>query len=82
MKENQTVIATRISPNPSNGNFTLDVYSGKTVTVNISVINSINVPVYEENGISFSGRLTKRSTLATLPKESILWLLSRKEVDC
>ena len=62
------MFATRISPNPSNGVFTLDVYSGKTVTVNVSVINAINIPVFRENGISVSNRLTKTIDLGNVAR--------------
>ncbi len=68
IQENQTIIATKVSPNPSNGIFTLDVYCGKNVTVNVSVINAINVPVYQENGISFINKLTKNIDLSTVAK--------------
>jgi len=68
IQENQTIISTKVSPNPSNGIFTLDVFCGKTVTVNVSVINAINVPVYQENGISFFNKLTKNIDLSTVAK--------------
>ena len=68
ISKNQTVIATRISPNPSHGIVTLDVYSGKNVTVNVSVVNAINVPVFQENGISFSNRLTKTIDLGSVAR--------------
>ncbi len=68
IQENQTVIVSKVSPNPSNGIFTLDVYSGKAITVNVSVINAINVPVYQETGISFINRLTKKIDLSTVAK--------------
>ncbi len=65
---NQTILATRVSPNPTTGFLNLDVYSGKPVTVNISVINSISVPVYTENGISFTNRLTKTINMGSVAK--------------
>jgi hypothetical protein len=68
MQENQTVIISKVSPNPSNGVFTLDVFSGKTVTANVSVVNAINVPVYQENGITFSNRLTQRIDLGNVAR--------------
>ena len=68
VQENQTVIATKISPNPSTGIVTLDVFSGKNITVNVSVINSINVPVYQEEGINFTGRLTRTINLSNVAK--------------
>jgi PKD repeat protein len=68
MQENQTVIATKVSPNPCKGILTLEVFSGKTVSVNVSVVNSINIPVYQENGISFSNRLTKTIDLSNVAK--------------
>ena len=68
MQENQTIITTRVSPNPSTGLITLDVYSGKTLNVNISVVNAINVPVYQENNISFTNRLTKTIDLSSVAR--------------
>ena len=68
IQENQTVISTRISPNPCKDVLTLDIYCGKTVTVNVSVINSINIPVYQENGLTFSNRLTKKIDLSSIAK--------------
>jgi len=68
MQENLTLVKTRISPNPSNGIFTLDVYSGKTVNVNVSVVNSVNIPVYQESGISFTNRYTQKIDLSNLAK--------------
>ncbi|MEI7660613.1 MAG: T9SS type A sorting domain-containing protein [Bacteroidota bacterium] len=68
IQKNQTIIATKVSPNPCQGILTLDVYSGKTVNVNVSVINSINIPVYQENGIAISGHMTKTIDLSNVAK--------------
>jgi PKD repeat protein len=68
MQEFQTSLITTVSPNPSHGIITLDIFSGKTVSANISVINAINVPVYRESGISFSGKLTKSIDLSNVAK--------------
>jgi PKD repeat protein len=68
VQENQALIKTTVSPNPSNGLFTLDIYSGKTVNVNIAVLNSINLPVYQESGVSFNGRYTKQIDLSNVAK--------------
>ena len=68
VQENMTLVKTQITPNPSNGLFTLDIYSGKTVNVNISVVNSINIPVYQESGISFTNRYTKKIDLNNVAK--------------
>jgi PKD repeat protein len=68
MQEGQAITAATVSPNPSHGLVTLDVYSGKTVMVNVSVVNSINVPVYQETGISFTNRLSRVIDLSTIAK--------------
>jgi hypothetical protein len=68
MQEGQSTVMTKVSPNPSRGLVTLEIFSGKPVTANISVINAINMPVYTENGISFSGRLTKQIDLSSVAK--------------
>jgi PKD repeat protein len=68
MQKELSIIKTQISPNPSNGLFTLDVYCGNPITVNISVVNSLGMPVYQTNGISFNNRLTKNIDLSAIEK--------------
>jgi hypothetical protein len=52
-----------VYPNPSNGRFTLEMNAGKTTTVDLKVINTLNTTVYEENGISLQGKLVKPMNL-------------------
>jgi len=68
VQENQILLSTKVSPNPSKGIFTLDVFCGKQLTVNVSVLNAINMPVFQENGISFKNRLTKTIDLGNVAK--------------
>ncbi|MEI6175107.1 MAG: T9SS type A sorting domain-containing protein [Bacteroidota bacterium] len=68
VQENQILLSTKVSPNPSKGVFTLDVFCGKQLTVNVSVVNAINMPVFQENGISFKNHLTKTIDLGNVAK--------------
>jgi PKD repeat protein len=68
VQEHQIILSTRVSPNPTKGLISLDVFCGKTVTVNVSVINAIGVPVYRENGLSFTNHLKKSLDLSSLSK--------------
>jgi len=62
------VLSTQVAPNPNNGIFTLDVFSSKTVTVNLSVVNSIGVAVYKETGLTFNNKMTKNIDLSNASK--------------
>lgn len=52
-----------VYPNPSNGQFTVELNAGKTTTVDLKIINTLNATVYEENGVSLQGKLVKPMNL-------------------
>jgi PKD repeat protein len=57
--EPQTPV-TRIYPNPSGGKFTLELSGSSTGFVDLQVINTLGIPVYEENHLAVSGSLVKQ----------------------
>ena len=57
-----------VFPNPSNGDFSIDLASGKVTKVNITVVNSLGVTVYTAKNVTFRNTLHKNIHLTGLPK--------------
>ncbi|MCX6269448.1 MAG: T9SS type A sorting domain-containing protein [Bacteroidetes bacterium] len=68
IQKNLNPVKTQVSPNPSHGVFTLDVYCGKPITVNVSVVDALNMTVYQADGLSLTNRLTKTIDLGHIAK--------------
>lgn len=60
IRQAQTFVKAAVSPNPTNGPFTLDVWYAKTTTADISLVSAVGTTVYREKGIPFSGHLVKQ----------------------
>ncbi|TSA24693.1 MAG: T9SS C-terminal target domain-containing protein [Bacteroidetes bacterium] len=52
-----------VYPNPSNGNFMLELNAPRKSTVDIQVVNTLGTSVYEEKGIQVNGKLLKNFNL-------------------
>jgi hypothetical protein len=61
-------IALGISPNPSNGKFSLDISTGMASKVSLTVYNTLGTAVYAENDLRFHGKLHKNLDLSHLAK--------------
>jgi PKD repeat protein len=48
-----------IVPNPSNGSFTVELNAAKPTHGDLSIVNALNSVVYQENGITISGKMSK-----------------------
>ena len=67
-----------VFPNPSAGDFTLTVNSPTPETVNIRLVNTLNVAVYEEDNVAFSGDFRKNYHLHDLPSGFYSLVIERK----
>lgn len=66
--QDNIISSSRVFPNPSNGVFRLDLFSTTTISMNLSVVNLINIPVFQESGIIFNGAYTRDLDLSQLAK--------------
>jgi PKD repeat protein len=57
----------RVSPNPSNGIFTIQMKSEREAVVSIRVISALNSIAYIENKITVNGSLTRTIDLSQVP---------------
>ena len=51
-------------PNPSNGNFTVEVNAPGVMTADLNLVNSLGVSVYSEKNITINSKLTKTLNLS------------------
>jgi hypothetical protein len=56
-------ISASIYPNPNNGKFMLELSAGRSITTDIHILNMLGSTVYQENGISVSGKINKPMNL-------------------
>ena len=68
INEKDNSMSATIYPNPNNGNFNLELKSGNSRSVNISIINAIGNKVYEETGVIVNGTNVKNLNLGNLNK--------------
>ncbi|MCK4638341.1 MAG: T9SS type A sorting domain-containing protein, partial [Bacteroidales bacterium] len=57
----------RVYPNPSTGNFTINLISDKTTRLNIKIINPIGSLIYKESNIQVKGSYTNTLDLSNFP---------------
>ncbi|MCW5906672.1 MAG: T9SS type A sorting domain-containing protein [Chitinophagales bacterium] len=57
-----------ISPNPSNGSFTVSLETEKTETIQLKVFDLLGQLVKQENPVTISGNYTKQLNITQLPK--------------
>ncbi|MDP4282109.1 MAG: Omp28-related outer membrane protein [Bacteroidota bacterium] len=55
-----------IYPNPNHGSFTLDINTGTTGIVSLSVVNPVGITLFEENNISMNSKLQKNIDLGNI----------------
>ncbi len=67
INENINDLNTRVYPNPSTGNFTINLNSDKTTRLNIKIINPIGSLIYKESNIQVKGIYTNTLDLSNLP---------------
>ncbi|NQU85595.1 MAG: T9SS type A sorting domain-containing protein, partial [Mariniphaga sp.] len=65
--ENINDLNIRVYPNPSTGNFTINLNSDKTARLNIKIINPIGSIIYKESNIQVKGSYTNTLDLSNLP---------------
>ncbi len=57
-----------IFPNPSDGKFSLDIISGVSSVINLTVYSPLGIVVYAEQDVKLSGKLQKTLDLSNLAK--------------
>ena len=67
-------VTVSVFPNPSNGEFTLELNSAKTVVADLSITNSLGMNVYAEKNVTVNGKTVKNLNLTSLG--SGIYLLS------
>jgi len=67
INENINDLNIKVYPNPSTGNFTINLNSEKTASLNIKIINPIGSLVYKESNIQIKGSYTNTLDLSYLP---------------
>ncbi len=67
INENINDLNIRVYPNPSTGNFTINLISDKTTRLNIKIINPIGSLIYKESNIQVKGSYTNTLDLSNLP---------------
>ncbi|MEI6899961.1 MAG: Omp28-related outer membrane protein, partial [Bacteroidota bacterium] len=66
ISEKSNDLSASVYPNPSDGNFTVEMNALHNQVVDLKVVNVANTTVYEEKGISVNGKLLKNLNLNTL----------------
>jgi PKD repeat protein len=72
-------VSVSVYPNPSNGDFRLELNSGKEVTADLSITNNLGVKVYNEKDVTINGKTTKNLGLSGL--SSGIYLLTLQNGD-
>jgi hypothetical protein len=67
-------INVNIYPNPSKGEFVLDLSSSETENLNVSIHNMLGEKVYARTGIRFTGRYTSNLNVENL-REGLYFLI-------
>ncbi|MCK4288742.1 MAG: T9SS type A sorting domain-containing protein, partial [Bacteroidales bacterium] len=67
INENINDLNIRVYPNPSTGNFTINLNSDKTTRLNIKIINPIGSLIYKESNIQVKGSYTNTLDLSNFP---------------
>jgi PKD repeat protein len=69
-----------VLPNPSNGNFNLDVKSSQSDLLELTVFDMIGARVYSEKNIPFTGQFSKTVNLTMLPEGIYFLKISGKQL--
>ncbi|MFZ4521741.1 MAG: T9SS type A sorting domain-containing protein [Bacteroidales bacterium] len=72
-------VTVSVFPNPSNGEFTLEMNSAKNLVADMSITNNLGMTVYTEKGVAIDGKTTKKLNLSGL--SSGIYLLSLQNGD-
>ncbi len=77
--EKNNGVSVSVFPNPSNGEFTLELNSAKSVIADMSITNSLGMKVYAEKNVSVNGKVVKNLSLSNL--SSRIYLLTLQNGD-
>lgn len=65
--ENNRVISVSLYPNPSNGQFTVEIHNAGQENYDLEVINLLGIPVYKQKNFQVSGNCSENLNLQFLP---------------
>ncbi len=77
-KSNDVTIS--VFPNPSNGQFALELNSPKSVVADLSITNNLGVKVYAEKGVAVNGKTVKSLSLSNLSSGIYMLTLQNGEM--
>jgi hypothetical protein len=72
-------VSVSVFPNPSNGEFTLELTSAKSIVADMNITNSLGMKVYAEKNVSVNGKVVKNLSLSNL--SSGIYLLTLQNGD-
>jgi PKD repeat protein len=72
-------VAVSVFPNPSNGEFTLELNSVNSVVADLTITNNLGMKVYAENAVAINGKTVKNLNLTSL--SSGIYMLSLQNGD-
>ena len=82
INENINDLNIRVYPNPSTGNFTINLNSDKTARLNIKIINPIGSIIYKESNIQVKGSYTNTLDLSNLPVGIYYLIIEGDNINC
>ena len=77
--EKSNDLTATVYPNPNNGNFTVELNALKNQVVNLKVVNTTSVTVYEEKNIVLNGNLVKNMNINNLSSGMYLLVVEGKD---
>jgi hypothetical protein len=73
-------VTVSVFPNPSNGEFTLELNAAKSVVASLSIANNLGMAVYSEKDVAINGKTVKNLNLTGLSSGIYMLTLQNGEM--